>query len=160
MASNNCGKIGKNYNRLFARWLCLFPNNDDSPAFTFGGIPSDDEEPERLAIANSGTFKTKMNYRVSSLIAVRLPANVLLPLTVHCQNRGTAFSTLATDQPCESASEEKFKRYDCRPSSWYRLPLLQTCHSNGLRDDRRTKSLGTSNRRNDGRHLEPRLWQS
>jgi hypothetical protein len=42
--------------------------DDDSPAFTFGGIPSDNEEPERLAIANSGTFKTKMNYRVSALL--------------------------------------------------------------------------------------------
>ena len=24
--SNNCGKIGKNYNKLSDRWLCLFPN--------------------------------------------------------------------------------------------------------------------------------------
>ena len=134
--------------------------DDDSPAFTFGRIPSDDEHPECLAITNSGSSKTKMNYHVSSLLAVRLLANILLLLTVHCQNWGTAFSTLAMDQPCESATEKKFKHYDCRPSSLYCHPLLQTCHSNGLRDDRHTKSLGTSNRRNDGWHLEPCLQQA
>ena len=38
MTSNNYGKIGKNYNRLSDRWLCLFPNNLSFPLSGKGPI--------------------------------------------------------------------------------------------------------------------------